>query len=144
VFEVTSPALPYCLEHRCRQPDGYHNQDAPEGRYYPACLCEDRFWENPAPCLGCGRNVSHPSKAKWRLIPDWAYDEGLKRMPRVFCGLDCKHKVLTAEARARRRAARADSAVCSSCKREFTLKRVDSLYCSNACRQKAYRQRRPS
>ena len=30
--------------------------------------------------------------------------------------------------------------ICKSCGKTFTLKRADALYCSNACRQRAYRQ----
>jgi len=140
---ITSAVLTYCGEHRCGQPDGYHNQDAPTGRYYPNCCCDDHYWKDPEPCVGCGRPVSHPKNAKWRLVRDWAYQgESMPAVPRVFCGLDCKRSVLTAEARARRRAARADCATCSICKRQFALKCSDSRYCSNRCRQAAYRQRK--
>lgn len=143
IREITSPVLPFCAGHRCGQQDGYHNRDAPEGSYYPACRCEDRHWETPKPCVGCRRPVSHPRNAKWRWVRDWAYPgESVPAMPRVFCGLACKRTVLTAEARAKRRAARSDCATCSICKSQFTPKRSDSRYCSSRCRQAAYRQRR--
>jgi hypothetical protein len=31
--------------------------------------------------------------------------------------------------------------ICNGCQRSFEFTRNDALYCSNACRQKAYRQR---
>src|SRR5262249_3300269 len=34
------------------------------------------------------------------------------------------------------------AATCETCNREFTARRVDARYCSSACRQRAYRQRK--
>ena len=57
------------------------------------------------------------------------------RRCRYICASRC-------EARARRRHRRAAmSARCEACKKTFTLKRADAKFCSNACRQQAYRRR---
>ena len=53
----------------------------------------------------------------------------------------CGHKGVLREARDRRRRRRADRA-CAACGQTFTPARSDGRYCSSACRQKAYRQRR--
>ena len=112
--DIRSPVLPFCIEHRCSQADGYHNRDAGPGRHYRSCRCEDHHWGSPSPCLGCGRPVSHPRYAAWRLAGDWINLNGSPpATPRIFCGLDCKRKVLAVEARARRMASRPDCATCS-------------------------------
>ena len=53
----------------------------------------------------------------------------------------CTAAAVNAEAREARRLARADRA-CATCYGNFTPARWDGLYCSNACRQRAYRKRR--
>lgn len=144
--DITSPVLPYCVDHRCAQLKGHHNRDAPPGRYYPNCRCEDDKWEDPEPCLGCRRLVSHPANAKWRRpVRDWRYlgEPSLPARPRVFCGSECKRRVFAVEAKGRRLAARAARAsrTCSVCKHDFMSRRGDASYCSHACRQRAYRIR---
>jgi hypothetical protein len=139
-YSVETPVLPYCARHRCSQSDGYHNRDAGEGRYYRSCACDDSHWTTPEPCLGCGRLVSHPKNARWRQRSRyWEHAE-----PRVFCGTDCKRRVVAVEARSRRLAAAAerDPLRCTVCHREFEATRPDARYCSNRCRQRAYRKRK--
>lgn len=144
--DITSDVLPYCAEHRCPQSDGHHNRDAPEGRYYPGCCCDDRHWTDPEPCLGCGRLVSHPKHAAWRALADWVHYQQPDLAPRVFCGGDCKRRVLAVEAKSCRLTAAAERGPvrCATCAGEFTPARHDARYCSSACRQKAYRERRSS
>src|SRR5262249_23639043 len=101
--EVTAPVQPYCADCRCTQPEGRHNRDAPEGSYYPRCRCDDRYWEEPQPCLGCGRLVAHPKYAAWRGWTEYGRWHNGKEiaMPRTFCGSDCKRRVLAIEARSK-------------------------------------------
>jgi len=144
---VEDPVLPYCAEHRCAQSDGSHNRDAPEGRHYANCSCDDSHWTTPGPCLGCGRLVAHPRNARWRRRSrDWEHhgDPGLPAVPRVFCSTDCKRRVLSVEARGRRLAAAAERGKlrCVVCEREFEATRHDARYCSSGCRQRAYRKRK--
>ncbi len=140
---ITDPVLPYCREHRCTQPDGYHNRDAPEGRSYRACLCEDHLWDDPQPCPGCARLVSNLKNAAWRRVRDWLYaDEKPRAHPRPFCSEQCRRRVFRTERKAAQLAARGeDERQCVGCSAEFKGRRRDARYCSVACRQRAYRLR---
>ena len=51
----------------------------------------------------------------------------------------CGNRGYQKELTQRRREARQDR-LCKCCGKAFTPKRSDAVYCSNACRQKAYRQ----
>ena len=51
----------------------------------------------------------------------------------------CGNRGYQKELTQRRREARQDR-ICKCCGKAFTPKRSDAVYCSNACRQKAYRQ----
>jgi len=53
----------------------------------------------------------------------------------------CAQTARNTNARERRRRARADLA-CNACGTVFTPRRADARYCSNACRQDAYRKRK--
>ena len=57
-----------------------------------------------------------------------------------YCNCWCAKLGYWKYQRQRRLAARADR-VCIVCGKKFTPTRSDALYCSNACRQSAYRQR---
>jgi predicted nucleic acid-binding Zn ribbon protein len=146
VSRICAAVLPYCAEHRCGQPDGHHNRDAGEGYHYRGCRCEDHHWMAPTPCLGCERLISDPRGATWRYSRDWQhhYEDGPPAAPRVFCGSECKRRVLAVEAKSRRLAAAAERELirCTVCTAEFRPRRPDARYCSNACRQVAYRQRK--
>ena len=52
----------------------------------------------------------------------------------------CGNRGYQKELKQRRLEKRKDM-VCKCCGRTFTPKRIDAAYCSNACRQKAYRMR---
>ena len=139
---LTDPVLPYCREHRCDQRDGYHNRDAPEGKYYPTCYCDDRHWDEPQPCPGCARLVSNPKNAPWRRVRQWLYSgEKEKAKPRPFCSDHCRRLVFRAARKAARQAESAGESRCVGCSNDFKGRRCDAKYCSVACRQRAYRQR---
>ena len=143
---VNAPVLALCAAHRCLQRDGHHNRDVVDtGQYFPSCRCEDRHWTSPEPCLACARPVSWPRNAGWRRGRGWFYhDEQRPADPRVFCGNNCKRLVLRAESKAQRLAtkAAAEKVKCPVCLFEVRPTRGDVTYCSNACRQRAYRQRK--
>ena len=57
-----------------------------------------------------------------------------------YCCARCENDAYMA-----RRKARHDQLLiktCTTCGQEFTAKKVDALYCSNSCKQKAYRLRK--
>ena len=57
-----------------------------------------------------------------------------------YCSYRCKNDAQIARKRERRIAAR-EPRPCNSCGETFIPRRKDALYCSNACRQRAYRGR---
>lgn len=61
----------------------------------------------------------------------------------VFCDDTCRMRVVAAQRRAARHAARPATITCVVCKKEFPTPRraADARYCSVACRMKAYRLR---
>ena len=56
-----------------------------------------------------------------------------------YCNERCCYLGFWKHKREKRLAMRKDT-VCKTCGNTFTPKRFDAVYCSNACRQKAYRQ----
>jgi hypothetical protein len=56
----------------------------------------------------------------------------------VVCGNRCRESVYNANARRWHRRP-VQKRACSTCGEQFTPKRTDALYCSAACKQKAYR-----
>ena len=71
-----------------------------------------------AACAGCGQRL--------RLSAHW---------PKPVCSNRCEQRDRRKRRRARRPATR-----CSICEAFFVPKRNDAKFCSNACRQRAYRQ----
>ena len=73
-------------------------------------------------CKGCGRDFYTLIKTKkycyYHLCGNRGYQKDLKR----------------------RRLEKRQNRVCKGCGKTFTPKRSDAVYCSNACRQRAYRQ----
>ena len=58
-----------------------------------------------------------------------------------FC-YECRFDNIGAKhVRRKTRLAKRENTVCKSCGNTFTPKRTGAVYCSNACRQKAYRSR---
>ena len=80
-------------------------------------------------CEGCGRPVHDP----WPTPPN---------KERVFCCGDCQHK---AELRSHRRgrAEARSGRQCDECGEVYDPTRSDGKFCGPACKQKAYRKRRP-
>ena len=140
------PVLPYCVDHLCGQLEGHHNRDAPEGRYWPACLCLDRAqgarrWMKPEPCVACARLVANDQRTAdpRQFTRDWAYPS---LQVRVFCSPACRQRFTSEGRRVARLTERRDNPPrCELCRREFIPVRSDARYCSPACRQKAYRRR---
>jgi hypothetical protein len=84
----------------------------------------DRIFETE--CLGCGR-------------PLVFYGERALRSQ--TCNERCRITYYVKQAKMRRTMER-DVKVCPQCQRVFKPRRIDSRYCSNVCRQAAYRVRR--
>jgi hypothetical protein len=84
----------------------------------------DRKWLAPKACEGCGRSV--------------IYDTNHLPTRVVICGEACRCALRAAAAPDREDPAERR---CRICDRLFLTTRPNSLYCSPACRQKAYRQR---
>lgn len=103
----------------------YENQDTLKSWYE-----QQIFDEDPADwtvrriiCKGCGRVF-------YTQIPT-----------KKYCYYHrCGNRGYQKELKQRRLEKRKDL-VCKGCGKTFTPKRVDASYCSNACRQRAYRQR---
>jgi hypothetical protein len=76
----------------------------------------------PWPCEACGRPV---------------VDTGYLPPDHTACGSPCRE-----EARKVRRRAQHDEQACATCGKPFTPTRADAAYCSSACRQRAYRERK--
>jgi endogenous inhibitor of DNA gyrase (YacG/DUF329 family) len=95
----------------------------------PCCeQCTPPEYQNeylgPTPCEGCSRPV---------------YAEvDRRRRRRVFCSDKCKGQVQAREAREMRRL---DPIPCETCGEVFEPSRSDARFCSDACRQIAYRPR---
>lgn len=150
---MQSLVLPYCAGCACRQPDGYHNRDAEDGYYYPACACPGdsdgrRAWHDPQPCAGCGRPVryhrqAHPGRfVRWWVPPAEADRADVDVVVvRTFCSQRCRRRVLQTVRKAKRQARQADVRPCADCGQPFSGRRSDARYCSNACRQAAWRAR---
>jgi hypothetical protein len=106
--------------------------DAFEPRRHLGVYCEEcvrthmhpSWWEKgaePVPCAGgCGVLVTHPY---WALTI-------------TTCSTRCAEAVAAA-----RRSAHRTPRECADCGQTFQPRRVDARYCSDACRQKAYRER---
>lgn len=89
-------------------------------------------WSYDAACPGCQRPVT-------RYISSTPSDPWAPEKP-CYCSTRCIERVQSR----RRSVARAARRVreCVVCETEFTPKRSDGRYCTNACRQDAYRMRK--
>jgi predicted nucleic acid-binding Zn ribbon protein len=83
---------------------------------------EYRWYDSAEPCPGCG----HPMRL--------GFPSSRRGRTRRVCSVACALKLY----RAKRRVT---TAICPVCTEAFEPRRKDSLYCSSACRQLAYRQR---
>jgi len=88
------------------------------------------------PCEGCGRTV-------WRRhLQEWWFKYGceLPSHVRTFCCERCEQGVH--RARRRDRQPERPAPKCAACGESFAPIRRDAVTCSNACRQRAYRNRK--
>jgi hypothetical protein len=86
-------------------------------------------------CAVCRRTVNHRQRnAPWRQRPD--------RPLSAYCSERCRWGA--ANRRRRDTTAAQRQRTCATCGQPFTPPRADGRYCSHACRQRAYRQRRAS
>ena len=91
------------------------------------CVHKHLYGTTGRACVGCGRPVHN--------LHDLIY-----RRHR-FCSEVCQSKAVAAVARDRRRQKRGLTRCCDQCGESYEPNRADALFCSGACRQKAYRQR---
>lgn len=135
---LQSTILPFCERHACGQSGGYHNTDAPEGHYYPACSCPDDQrgslrWSGVKLCAYCPRPVRvHRDADPARFVRDWLTSDEARerreylasvppddrveavrdwpggRVIRTWCSQNCKRAAFAIEARSRRLSGRGD------------------------------------
>jgi hypothetical protein len=107
----------HCLVPVCESCGKSHDQD-PRYGFMPRQLCEY-----------CGRVVVNRATPR-----QWQSEH-------VFCCERCKRRYFTKRAKEQRARARQDLR-CEVCGEPFEAARSDAKYCSNACRQRAYRERK--
>jgi hypothetical protein len=100
------------------------------------------WWEHrrtPVPCAGgCGVLVSHWYCPRARHVRRNGYSFDVVEVPAIStCSKRCSDRVEVERRRVEHQPRR-----CEICDEEFTPKRSDARFCSNACRQDAYRQRK--
>jgi hypothetical protein len=96
----------------------------------PVCgECKTKYrydpWNDPKPCIGCGRSVYN--------LWDW-------KGRYVVCSGACEPAARAKRARDLRAKSR-EGLTCEQCGKSFTPPRNDAKFCSSACRQQAYRNR---
>jgi hypothetical protein len=79
-------------------------------------------------CENCGREIRH-----------WDFSHPL---PSACCRT-CAYRAKLARQKLARRVQH-ESSICINCGRSFTPKRADAMTCSNRCRQRVYRSRKPA
>jgi hypothetical protein len=84
------------------------------------------LWKDPAPCIECGRGV----------VEDLRY----KPLTIRVCSARCRSRYHNKRQWRMRKALRSRT-TCPHCQTAFEPRRADSVYCSAACRQAAYRHR---
>jgi hypothetical protein len=85
------------------------------------------YWRPGKPCRNCGRPVFNFAKWKEQKI--------------IACTKLCQQTVYNTRFQARHKRTLPLRA-CTVCEEQFAPKRNDSIYCSDACAQRAYRLRR--
>lgn len=112
---------------KCRPDDREYDFD-PSGKLITRWIARKYYLLGP--CDNCGREVNTCE---------------LRRAQWVFCSEACQRRRLAihyaALARQQRAEARGPSRACAECGEHFEPVRANSVYCSGACRQKAYRKR---
>jgi hypothetical protein len=93
----------------------------------------ERGYREHRRCARCQRPIMEPSGHR--------YDRWKRLFP-LCCSSGCTYALRYAGRAHEARLARTPhQAVCAICGKKFTPKRQDARFCSNACRQSAYRQR---
>jgi hypothetical protein len=110
----------------------------------PYCyVCAPYAWHPARPCEGCARPVvNHKSvRPGYRRENGWIQTEDYAPRDswRIFCSERCRRAVFGAEQKAKREH---DPIDCPVCHERVDARRRDARYCSSACRQRAYRERR--
>lgn len=141
----------YCDEHRCPHSRAEHEELRP-GYTFRNCMCDPKEWDGPRPCEVCGRQVAVELYMHRGAVADRYRWDNVRHRPeehriRWVCGRACGRVIERAEAASRRLADRQargnrEPQVCETCRRPFRSVRVDARHCSNACRQRAFRQRK--
>ena len=96
-------------------------------------------------CLNCGRPLRLPlpqSHTRWLNTFDIRLPWILSLTTRSCC-TDCEHQAKL-KRNAERRRVQHEPRICINCGRSFTPKRADAVTCSNRCRQRVYRSRKPA
>lgn len=97
----------------------------------------DLGWQEMGePCEACGRPVVALHPALHQTPPSYSN----RSAPAIVCDDRCRHEANLQRQRERR--ARERRTDCETCGETFTPARSDAKYCSDACRQKAYRERK--
>lgn len=87
------------------------------------------------PCEQCGRPVYRQRGERAGVSGGYGYG----RPYRVLCSAACRYRL---QGEVRRELRRPEPRPCAVCHETFEPTRSDSIYCSSACRQRAYRARR--
>jgi hypothetical protein len=104
------------------------------------------LWDGAPACEPCAERALYSSHRYRLSAPCRGCGRPLYQLQGSFRRLECSHRCRTVAYNRRRRAAAAAKreVLCVTCGQPFTPPRASSRYCSNACRQRAYRQRRAS
>jgi hypothetical protein len=102
---------------------------------HASCWCRKQPFDGTRTAIDCWFREMRERQCRW--CRRWLIYEG---HPVHYCGDGCR-KAAAAERRSDARAVKL-TRTCSVCGTRYQAKRVDSAYCSPACRQKAFRQRK--
>lgn len=98
----------------------YTKEQSLLGDYTPSGRAVKYYQDGVTHCAYCGDEIPNAFRRK-------------------YCSYRCANDAYIARRREKQEAAR--EKVCAVCGERFNAKRKDAVYCSSACKQKAYRQR---
>lgn len=81
-------------------------------------------------CVICGKKIV--CKQDYRCNPGWH--------PRKYCCYECENKTKIIQRKIRME--KSHNKTCLHCEGQFISKRSDTIFCSNKCKQAAYRKRK--
>lgn len=100
------------------------------------CRWDWPHWRGPFPCRGCERPVFvYPQRVRYKWSPEGKWE------PSASCSRRCTQDAAYRRQKLRRATER-EPIECATCHERMDPLRRDARYCSNACRQRAYRARR--